>query len=162
MGESVEVLAFDLPTSLGAACDGLLEIFASFHGLICLVFQEGINFPDLLLGVKNIAAARGVWQGSCLSGTQAAARIGDDSIRGEAAILQFQEPHAPGIGIAMSFLAQQVAVGGIRIQAGEHGDAALENFVVKADANGAEILSVVVLASRRDDAADDVVNGADG
>ena len=59
----------------------------------------------------------------------------------EAAFGQLQQSHAPGVGIAMLFETEQVAIGGSDIGADQHGLAGLENLVVGADADGGEILS---------------------
>jgi hypothetical protein len=80
----------------------------------------------------------------------------------EAALGQFQQSHAPGVGIAMFLGAEQVAVGAGDIGTDEHGLAGLENLVVGTDADGSEILLVVEAACRGDGLVQDVVDRSQG
>ena len=50
--------------------------------------------------------------------------------------MQLQQADAPGVAVAVLFLAQQVAVGGGDIDADQHRLAGLEDLVVGADADG--------------------------
>jgi hypothetical protein len=114
------------------------------HDLVGTVFQSGDQLRHCHEAMKDIAAAGHLGHGQFLASTQAAAGIGDGGVGGKATLLQFQQAHAPGVGIAMALKAEQVAIGGSDIRAHQHGLVALENFVVGTDADvGQRLLAVV-------------------
>jgi len=96
--------------------------------------------------VEDVAATGHVGPGLGLAGTQASGEIGDGGVGMEATRAQFQQTHAPGVGVAMLLGTEEVAVGRSDVSANENGLASLEDFVVGADADGGEVLLGVVLA----------------
>ena len=58
--------------------------------------------------------------------------------------------------------AEQVAVGGLGVAAGQNRHVGLEDLVVGADADGGQVLAEVVAAGAGHGGADDVVDGAQG
>jgi hypothetical protein len=56
--------------------------------------------------MEDVAAAGDVGQGLLLAGQQARREVGDGGVRGEAALLQLQQPYPPGVGVAVLFLAE--------------------------------------------------------
>ena len=87
-------------------------------------------------GVEDVAAAGHVGQGLLLAGPQPRGEVGDGGVGAEAAVAQLQQAHAPGVGVAVLFQAEQVAVGGSDVDADQDGLAGLEDLVVGADADG--------------------------
>ena len=65
--------------------------------------------------MKNITAAGNLRQGLLVPGAEPRAEIGDGGLGSEASVDQFQQPDAPGIGVAMLFRTQQEAKGGFGI-----------------------------------------------
>src|SRR5208337_744785 len=55
---------------------------------------------------KNITAAGNLRQGLLVPGAEPRGEIGDGGLRSEASVDQFQQPDAPGIGVAMLFRTQ--------------------------------------------------------
>ena len=108
--------------------------------------------------MEDVAATRNVGQGLGLAGPEAAGEIGDGGDGAEAAVAQFQQSHAPGVGVAMLLGAEQVTIGRDDIGADENGAAALEDLVVGADADGGEVLLSVVRACVGDGLVEDVVD----
>ncbi len=98
----------------------------------------------LAQNVKHIAVARRlIAPGRPLSGAQALPGIGDRVVRLQPACTGVEQMHTPGIGVAMLFRNQKVAVSGRGINAGQNRCRALEDLVVQADANTRQILPVV-------------------
>ena len=65
--------------------------------------------------MKNITAAGNLRQHLLMPGAEPRAEIGDGGLGSEALVDQFQQPDAPGIGVAMLFRTQQEAEGGFGI-----------------------------------------------
>src|SRR5271165_3753379 len=63
--------------------------------------------------MKNITAAGNLRQGLLVPGAEPRGEIGDGGLGSEASVDQFQQPDAPGIGVAMLFRTQQEAKGGL-------------------------------------------------
>src|SRR5208283_786451 len=88
--------------------------------------------------------------------------IGDSGLGGEALVDQFQQPDAPGIGVAMLFLTQQEAEGGLGIDPHKDGIARLEDLVKEADEDGGEVVLLVDSPGIRNGAVHNVVHGPQG
>ena len=112
--------------------------------------------------MEDIATTGDCGQGQCLAGAEAGAEVGDGGVGGEAAVGQFQEPDAPGVGVAVLLLTQQVTECGCRIDAHEDRPSGLKDRVVGADTDAGQVVRTVDLRSRRDGRVDDVVDGAQG
>src|SRR5258708_15280934 len=69
--------------------------------------------------------------------------IGNRVVRSEPLPGSVEQVHAPGVGVAMPFGREQIAVGRLRIDAGEHRRHTLEDFVVQAHADTREVLITV-------------------
>src|SRR5262249_21357552 len=93
--------------------------------------------------VEDVAAARDGGQGQFVPGHQAGAAVADEGLGGQAAGLQLQQAHAPGDGITLFFQTQQIAIGGIDIDADQHGSAGLEDLIVGTDADAGQVVLVV-------------------
>ncbi len=93
-----------------------------------------------------------------MAGTQPPGEIGDGGVGMEAALAQFQQTHAPCVGVAMFFRTEEVAVGRSDVGADENRSAGLEDLVVGADAHRGEVLLGVVLACVGDGLVQDVVD----
>ena len=76
----------------------------------------------------------------------------------QAALLQVEQMHAPGVCVAMVFKAQQVAITRQSIDTDEYRLTILENFVVGTDMDSAEILLAIDLACQVDRCPNDVVD----
>ena len=83
--------------------------------------------------MKDIAVAGGVGHDLRLTGAQGGAGVGDHVVGFEAALLQLQQAHTPGDGIAIVFDAEQIAVGGQGVGADEYRPARLKDFIVCPD-----------------------------
>ena len=57
--------------------------------------------------MKNITAAGDLGQSLLVAGAESRAEIGDGGLGSEAPVGQFQQPDAPGIGVAMLFQTQR-------------------------------------------------------
>lgn len=97
-----------------------------------------------------------------MTSPQARGEIGDGGIRGETAILPFQQTDAPGIRVAVVFEAEQVAIGRFDVGSDQDGSARLEDLVMHANTDGLEILLGVDAASRGDRLVEEVVDAAQG
>src|SRR6185503_5644166 len=87
---------------------------------------------------------------------------GDGGLGGQAAFDGFQKAHAPGVAVTVLLLAEQEAERGVGVAADQDRAAGLEDLVQGGDADGTEVLAVVVAGGDGHGAADDVVNGAQG
>ena len=74
--------------------------------------------------MKNITAAGNLRQGLLVPGAEPRGEIGDGGLGSEASVDQFQQPDAPGIGVAMLFRTQQEAEGGFGIDPTKTGSGA--------------------------------------
>jgi hypothetical protein len=74
--------------------------------------------------------------------------------------LQVEQPNAPGIGVAVLLQRKQIAVGGVDIGADQHGLTALKDFVVRAKADGGEVLAFVERPGMGHRALEDVMHRA--
>ncbi len=88
--------------------------------------------------MEDVAATRDRGQRRGLAGAEAGAEVGDDGLGGEAAVGQFQQPHPPGIGVAVLLLTQQVAEGAGGIDAHQDRAAGLEDLVMGPDADSSQ------------------------
>jgi hypothetical protein len=80
----------------------------------------------------------------------------------EAPIDQFQQPDAPGIGVAMLFQTQQEAEGRGGIDPHQDGSARLEDLIEEADEDAGEVVLLVDSLGTRNGAVHDVVHGPQG
>src|SRR5208337_4129985 len=80
----------------------------------------------------------------------------------EALVDQFQQPDAPGIGVAMLFRTQQEAEGGLGIDRHQNGIARLEDLIEEADDDGGEVVLLVDPPGLSNGAVHDVVHGPQG
>jgi hypothetical protein len=96
--------------------------------------------------VQNVAAAGGAGQDLRLGGAQGFAGVGDHVVGVKATLLQLQQAHPPGVGVATVFEAEQIAVAGQGVDADEHRLARLKDFIVRPDPDAAQLLSVVMFA----------------
>ena len=131
------------------------------HGVIRPVLQVADQRPDLVEAVEDIASARHSRQGLCLPGTKTLGPVRDGRFGVEAAIGQFQQPDAPGVGIAVAFDAQEVAVGGMRVESDQDRLAGLEYLVMGTDADAGQILAGIDGAGGFHGLLDDVMDGAE-
>lgn len=97
-----------------------------------------------------------------MSGPQGEATIGDGSFGVEAALNQFQQADPPGVGVAMLFLTQEIAVGGIGSDADQDGISGLEDLVVQANADSRQIGLSVVALDQGHGAVEDIEDRAHG
>ena len=75
---------------------------------------------------------------------------------------QFQQPDAPGIGVAMLFQTQQETEGGFGIDPHQDGIAGLEDLIEQADEDAGEVVLLVDFAGMSNGAVHDVVHGPQG
>ncbi|OXJ06570.1 hypothetical protein [Burkholderia sp. AU6039] len=94
----------------------------------------------LALDMEHIAVAGCLTPGSPLPGAQALARIGNRVLGCEPLLLGIEQAHAPRVTIAVVLGGQQVTVGRIRIDAGQHRAITVEDLVMQAHANAREVL----------------------
>src|SRR5258708_39301061 len=99
--------------------------------------------------MKDVAAARAVWHGQSLPGTDAVGEVGDSGIGSEATVGQLEQADAPGLGIAVIFAAEQKAEGGSDIGAHQHGAAVLEDLIESGETHVGEILLAGSIAGPR-------------
>ncbi len=100
--------------------------------------------------MEDVSAAGDVGQGLALAGPQARAEVGDGRFRSETPFAQLQQANAPGVGVAAAFGGKQVAVAGMDVGPNQNRLSLLEDLVVRADADGGQILSVVDRLGPRD------------
>jgi prepilin-type processing-associated H-X9-DG protein len=106
--------------------------------------------------MEDITTTRDVGQRQFLAGAQAGAEVGDDGVGGEAALGQFQEPHPPGVGVAMALPAQEVTGRGGGVDAHEDRPAGLKDLVVGPDADTGQVVRAV---DRKDGTANTLMAG---
>ena len=139
-----------------------LQPFATRQGVVGAVVQVGDDLLPVVHEVEDIAATGDIGQGEFLAGAEAGAEVGDGGVGGEAAVGQFQEPHAPGVGVAVLLLAEQVTERGGGIDAHEDRPSGLKDLVMGADADAGQVVRPVDLLGPRDGRVDDVVDGPQG
>ena len=149
------------PAGPAGALDLLpLQPRAGLQGVIGPVLQVGDRRLEVTGQVEDIAATGDLGQRRGLAGAEAGAEVGDDGLGGEAALGQFQQPHPPGVGVAVLLLTQQVAEGGGGIDAHQDRVAGLEDLVMGPDADGGQVVRAVDLAGPSDGGLDHVMDGA--
>src|SRR5271157_4530096 len=80
-----------------------LELGPSVDGIVRPVLQVTGQRPNVVQRMKNITAAGNLRQSLLVPGAEPRAEIGDGGLGSEASVDQFQQPDAPGIGVAMLF-----------------------------------------------------------
>ena len=120
-----------------------LELGPDIHGFVSPVFQVTGQRPNVVQRMENITAAGDLRESLLVPGPEPLGKISDSGIRGEALVDQFHQPDAPGIGVAMLFLTQQKAEGGLGIDSHQNGIARLEYFVEEADLDAGEVVLLV-------------------
>ena len=88
-----------------------LELGPCVDGFVSPVLQVTGQRPDVVQRMKNITAAGNLRQGLLVPGAEPRGEIGDSGLGSEASVDQFQQPDAPGIGVALLFRTQQEAEG---------------------------------------------------
>ena len=119
-----------------------LPLFAGVHRLVSLAFQAANGCLEVTDQMKVIAATRDITESELLASPEAAAAISDYGLRCKTAVDQFQQPDAPGLGVAMFFPTEQVAEGGCRVDPHQNGSG-LEDLIVCTDTHGREIVLLV-------------------
>ena len=118
--------------------------------------------PDVVERMEDITAAGTPGQGLAVPGAEPRGEIGDGGLGGEAPVDQFQQPHAPGLGVAMLLQAEQEAEGRGGIDPHQDRIARLEDLVEQADADGGEVVPLIDPPGLSDGAVHDVVHGPQG
>ena len=98
-----------------------LQLGPGVDGFVGPVFQVTDQRPDVVQRMKNITAAGTPRQSLLVPGAEPRGEIGDGGLGSEAPVDQFQQPDAPGIGVAMLFRTQQEAEGGLGIDPHQDG-----------------------------------------
>src|SRR4051794_23464768 len=83
-------------------------------------------------------------------------RRGNGRVGVKVALGQLQQSPPPGVAIAVAFWTQEVAIRRTRIDPNQDGLAYLKDLVVRADADGGQVLTVVDLPGACDGRVDDV------
>ena len=120
-----------------------LPLFAGVHRLVSLAFQAADGCLEVTDQMKVIAATRDITESELLASAEAAAAISDYGLRCKTAVDQFQQPDAPGLGVAMFFPTEQVAEGGCRVDPHQNGIRGLEDLIVCTDTHGRQIVLLV-------------------
>jgi hypothetical protein len=97
-----------------------------------------------------------------VSGAKPRGEIGDGGLGSEAPIDQFQQPGAPGIGVAMLLQTQQEAEAGGSIDPHQDGISRQEDLIEEADVDGGEVVLVVDFLGLSNGAVHDVVHAPQG
>lgn len=97
-----------------------------------------------------------------LARQQLASELSNGGVGGEAAVVQLQQTHAPGVGLAVLLQAEQESVGIGDVGADQHRPASLEELVEGANANRNQGLLGMVRAGGSDGLMEDVLDGTDG
>ena len=139
-----------------------LQLGPGVDGFVGPVFQVTDQRPDVVQRMKNITAAGTPRQSLLVPGAEPRGEIGDGGLRSEAPVDQFQQPDAPGIGVAMLFRTQQEAEGGLGIDPHQDGIARLEDLIEEADEDGGEVVLLVDSPGLSNGAVHDVVHGPQG
>src|SRR5208337_1913601 len=113
-----------------------LELSPGFDGFVGPVLQVTDQRPDVVQRMKNITAAGTPRQSLLVPGAEPRGEIGDGGLGSEAPVDQFQQPDAPGIGVAMLFRTQQEAEG-------RGGIDRLEDLIEEADEDAGEVVLLV-------------------
>jgi hypothetical protein len=108
--------------------------------------------------MKDITAADDPGQGLLMPGAEPRGEISDGGLGSETPVDQFEEAHPPGIRVAVFFLAEQVAVGGLGVDPDEDRATGLEDLIIGTDADSGQVLAIVDLTGGVDGLLDDVVN----
>ena len=119
-----------------------LELGAGVDRLVGPVLQVTDQRPEFVQRMEDITAAGDPGQGLLMAGAEPRGEIGDGGLGGETPVDQLEEAHPPGVGVAMLFLAQQVAVGGRGVDADEDGATGLEDLVIGTDADAGQVLAI--------------------
>ena len=90
---------------------------------------------------------------------EAGAEVGDGGVRGETTVGQFQESHAPGLGVAVLLQAQEVAERRGGADAHEDRPSGLKDLVMGPDPDPGQVVGAVDLLGRRHGGADHVMDG---
>jgi hypothetical protein len=144
--------------TLAGAVDPLMQLFALRGGALGQARQRVGQGFVLVLDVKHIAMAGRLAPGRLLPGTQALPCIGNRIVRLQPLLGGVEQMHTPGVSVAMLRRGEQIAVGRLGTDAGQHRHGALEQFIVQAHANGGQVLLAVddsrFLRSRPQDVVD--------
>ena len=139
-----------------------LQPFATRQGVVGAVLQVADDLLPVVDEVEDVAATGDLGQGQFLAGAEAGAEVGDDGVGGEAAVGQFQQPHAPGVGVAVLLLAEQVTERGGGVDTHEDRPSGLKDLVIGPDADAGQVVRPVDLLGPCHGGVDDVVDGAQG
>jgi hypothetical protein len=97
----------------------------------------------LALDVEHVAMAGRLPPGRLLPGTQALPGISDRVVGPQPLRSGVEQVHAPAVGVAAVLGGEELAVGRVGIDAGQHGRGALEELVVQAHPNARQLLALV-------------------
>src|SRR5208337_2129544 len=120
-----------------------LELGPCVDGFVGPVLQVTDQRPDVVQRMKNITAAGTPRQSLLVPGAEPRGEIGEGGLGSEAPVDQFQQPDAPGIGVAMLFRTQQEAEGRGGIDPHQDGIARLEDLIEEADEDAGEVVLLV-------------------
>ena len=139
-----------------------LELGSGVDGFVGPVLQVTDQRPDVVQRMKNITAAGDPRQSLLVPGAEPRGEIGDGGLGSEASVDQFQQPDAPGVGVAMLFRTQQEAEGRGGIDPHQDGIACLEDLIEQADEDAGEVVLLVDSPGLSNGAVHDVVHGPQG
>ena len=120
-----------------------LKLGPGVDGFVSPFLKVADQRPHVVQRMKNISAAGNSRESFFVPGAKPPAEIGDVSIGSVALVDQFEQPDAPGIGVAMLFRTQQEAEGGLGIDPHQDRIAGLEDLIEKTDENAGEVVLLV-------------------
>ena len=112
--------------------------------------------------MKDITAAGDPGQGLLMSGAEPRGESGEGGLGIKTAVDQLEQVPPPGVRVAVFFLAEQVAVGGLGVDADEDRATGLEDLVIGTAADSGQVLALVDLAGGGDGLLHDVVSRPHG
>ena len=112
--------------------------------------------------MKDITAAGDPGQGLLMSGAEPRGESGEGGLGIKTAVDQLEQARPPGVRVAVFFLAEQVAVGGLGVDADEDRATGLEDLVIGTAADSGQVLALVDLAGGGDGLLHDVVSRPHG
>ena len=129
-------------TAMAAAIDPGLQFYAPRRRAFGETRERVGQARALAQNVKHIAVAwRAITPGGLLPGAQALPGIGDRVGRLQPPCAGVEQMHAAGIGVAMLFCDQKIAVRRRGIDASQNRCRALEDLIVQAHANTRQLLA---------------------
>ena len=139
-----------------------LEFGAGVDRLVGPVLQVTDQRPEFVPRRKDITAAGDPGQGLLRPGAEPRGEIGEGGLGIKTAVDQLEQAHPPGVRVAVFFLAEQGAGGGLGVDADEDRATGLEDLVIGTDADAGQVLAIVDLAGGGDGLLHDVVSRPHG